>query len=189
MKRGMRLVALIGIVASAALAIATPACTSHDCRADETRCVGDTVYTCVLGDHGGWTSWQEGSECGVRTPGTVCRMGTRAECIYPDRPCAESVCVNGEAVHCGSSGFVTGQEVCEADATCAIIAGGPTNGPRAACVYTAAVCPVGGHDAFCDATGTTIYEGCTEGFGAPTRRATCDPRCVERVNTAVCASL
>jgi hypothetical protein len=148
------------------------------------RCEGDLAQTCTPEDGTEFYDWRTDADCASQ--GQVCREGsTHAECVYADRPCSASTCTAGEAINCGASRFVTGTEICEADATCEVGSQG------AACVYTQATCS-SDIDEFCAADGVTLYGGCEAGFGAATRRFVCygsSPACVQLTEgRAICGS-
>lgn len=139
------------------------------------------MQICKPEDGTSFTHW-ESTDCAPQ--GQTCRQGNVAECVFADRPCTASACTSGEAIHCGSSGFVTGTETCDADATCTLVSG------RVACLYTDAPCPAG-VDEFCAADGVTVFEGCDLGFGVATRREVCAPPstgCVAVQNRAWCGT-
>jgi hypothetical protein len=163
---------------------ATAGCSLDDCSLGAFRCLGDSAQTCKLSDGSEFYNWQT-YDCSAQ--GQTCRRGTAAaECVYANRPCTASSCVDGEAIHCGTSKFVTGTEVCEADATC------DTAGVQVACVYADAPCPASGANAFCAADGVTLYRcDVYPGFAAATYRTVCSdptPRCLEIQNTAHCVA-
>ena len=172
---------LLTIAAIAGACAAAGGCSLDDCSPGTSQCAGDTVQVGEPEDGTSFFHWRS-TDCAPQ--GQTCRQGGVAECVFADRPCTASVCTAGEAVDCGSSGFVTGTETCDADATCEVASG------RVACVYTGATCPAG-VDEFCAADGVTILGGCDEGFGAATRREVCSPPstgCVAVQNRAWCGS-
>jgi hypothetical protein len=156
-------------------------CSLDECSPGTTRCSGHLAQVCKAEDGTSFYNW-ETTDCGAE--GRTCRQGTRGpECVFADRPCTASMCTGGVAIRCGSSGFVTGDQTCEADATCRV------GGGDVACIYVDATCPSSGDDSFCAADGVTLFAGCSRGWGAPTYRAVCDgatPKCLEQNTSAIC---
>ena len=178
----MRLRRLLAAAGIAHACVAASGCSVNQCSPGATRCAGDAAQSCQAEDGTGFHAWLA-IDCGAQ--GQTCRQGVVAECVYADRPCTASACTGGEAIVCGTSGFVIRDETCDADANCHLAGG------HAACVYADPACPASGARAFCAADGVTLYDGCDLGFGAATRRVVCSaptPDCIAVGAAAHCGT-